>query len=59
MKKEISEAQFIKDLKTVHPNMNKEDIEWHLNLFRQSNSEEVINFKQLAIRKALGNKGKL
>jgi adenylate kinase family enzyme len=22
--------------KTVHPNMSKEDIEWHLNLFRQS-----------------------
>ena len=36
MKKKISEAQFVRDLKTVHPNMSKEDIEWHLNLFRQS-----------------------
>ena len=36
MKKEISEAQFIQDMKTLHPNMSKEDIEWHLNLFRQS-----------------------
>jgi hypothetical protein len=36
MKKEISETQFIKDMKTVHPNISKEDIKWHLNLFRQS-----------------------
>jgi hypothetical protein len=33
---EISEPQFVRDLKTVHPNISKEDIEWHLNLFRQS-----------------------
>ncbi len=31
----ISEAQFIKDMKTLDPNMSKEDIEWHLNLSRQ------------------------
>jgi hypothetical protein len=36
MKKEISESQFIRDMKTLDPNMSKGDIEWHLNLFRQT-----------------------
>jgi hypothetical protein len=69
MKHEISEAQYteaqyIKDLKTVHPNMSKEDIEWHLSLSRQS--KFIKNMKTLDpnistadIRKALGNKGRL
>jgi hypothetical protein len=36
MKKEISELQYIKDLKTVHPDISKEDIDWHVNLFRKT-----------------------
>jgi hypothetical protein len=36
IKYEISEAEYIKILKTVHPNISKEDIEWHLSLSRQS-----------------------
>jgi hypothetical protein len=36
IKHEISEAQYIKYLTTVHPNISKEDIEWHLSLSRQS-----------------------
>ena len=64
IKHEISEAQYIKYLKTVQPNMSKEDIEWHLSLSRQS--KFIKNMKTLDpnistedIRKALGNKGRL
>jgi hypothetical protein len=36
MNKKITEAQYIKDLKTVHPDISKEDIDWHVNMYRQS-----------------------
>jgi hypothetical protein len=38
MNKKITEAQYIKDLKTVHPDISKEDIDWHVNMYRQSMS---------------------
>jgi len=33
---DISEAQFIRDLKTVFPDISEEDIKWHVNLSRQT-----------------------
>jgi hypothetical protein len=36
MNKKITEAQYLKDLKCLHPNMSKEDIDWHVNLFRKT-----------------------
>jgi tRNA A22 N-methylase len=40
--KDISEAQFIRDLKTVCPDISKEDIEWHVNLSRQTVDEKIV-----------------
>ena len=63
-RKEISEAEYIKILKTIHPNISKEDIEWHLSLSRQSKFIRDLktldpNISTEDIRKALGNKGRL
>lgn len=50
--KDISEAQFIKDLKTVCSGISKEDIEWHVNLSRQTMVEKTMNecIRELAIK---------
>jgi hypothetical protein len=42
-KKKISEDQYIKDLKTIEPNISNEDLEWHLSLFRKS--KEILGEK--------------
>jgi len=41
--KDISEAQFIRDLKAVSPGISEEDIEWHVNLSRQTVVEKTMN----------------
>jgi hypothetical protein len=41
--KDISEAQFIRDLKTVCPDISKEDIDWHVNLSRQTVVEKTMD----------------
>jgi hypothetical protein len=41
--KDISEAQFIRDLKTVCPDISEEDIKWHVNLFRQTVVKKTMN----------------
>ena len=51
--KDISEAQFIRDLKTVCPDISEEDIEWHVNLSRQTVVENVMlnqRIKELALK---------
>jgi hypothetical protein len=51
--KDISESQFIRDLKTVCPDISKEDIEWHVNLSRQTVSEKIVmddRIKELALK---------
>ncbi len=51
--KDISEAQFIRDLKTVCPDLSKEDIEWHVNLSRQTVDEKIMmddRIKELALK---------
>jgi hypothetical protein len=51
--KDISEAQFIRDLKTVFHDISKEDIEWHVNLSRQTVVEKTMmneRIKELAMQ---------
>jgi hypothetical protein len=51
--KDISEAQFIRDLKTGFPDISKEDIEWHVNLSRQTVVEKTMmndRIKELALK---------
>lgn len=51
--KDISEAQFIRDLKTVCPDISEEDIKWHVNLSRQTVVENVMmndRIKELAMQ---------
>lgn len=56
--KDISEAQFIRDLKTVCPDISKEDIDWHVNLSRQTVVENVMmnqRIKELAMESGFRN----
>jgi hypothetical protein len=56
--KDISEAQFIRDLKTVFPDISKEDIEWHVNLSRQTVVEKTMmneRIKELAMQSGFRN----
>ena len=51
--KDISEAQFIRDLKTVCPDISEEDIDWHVNLSRQTVDEKIMMddpIKELALK---------
>jgi hypothetical protein len=56
--KDIFEAQFIRDLKTVFPDISEEDIKWHVNLSRQPVVEKTMmneRIKELAMQSGFRN----